>query len=616
MTTLRTWVIAGIALLAIAPILPAQQRDSTAKPVARPTGTAIVAGRVMLSETGDIPVRRAVVTLVSAERVESVSAVTDNEGRFAFTDLVDGRYTLNARKAAHLSMNYGAKRPGRPGTTLIVSAGQRLTDLRLVLQAGAVITGVARMANGDPVSNTQVVAVPVSQAAAGGRFVDQTVFRTDDRGEYRIYGLVPDTYYIAVLPSLGRAEIQQRSAAEYDELLRTLTQHPPQPLAPGATPTPVPPPPPVPLVGIAPMFYPGTPVAANATPVTVRAGEVREGIDIPIAMVRVGTISGVVRGIDGQPTQNVQLSVAPAGPPLPITSPVNVRTNRPDKDGRFTLSNVAPGTYRITARAGGVTYSDDGTSVNIRGELQTQWAVADIQVQGEDVDGVMLQLQTGLTFSGRMVAAGSAPQPVTWKGASVRIQEPRGVGVSNVVMNGMPISGGAQRSANMLEDGTFEITGVQPAIYEIEITLPTAIRSIWSIKSIIAGGRDVRDAPLTFDQGSLTGVTVTLTDQPTQVAGTLSSTSGQAATDYYVVLFPEDRALWHERSPRIRVMRPAADGGFSTRDLLPGKYRIAALTDVEEAEWRTTPFLESVFDASIAVTVTDGQTTRQDIRIR
>ena len=62
------------------------------------------------------------------------------------------------------------------------------------------------------------------------------------------------------------------------------------------------------------MFYPGTPVAANATPVTVRAGEVREGIDIPIAMVRVGTISGVVRGIDGQPTQNVQLSVAPGGP--------------------------------------------------------------------------------------------------------------------------------------------------------------------------------------------------------------------------------------------------------------------------------------------------------------
>lgn len=68
--------------------------------------------------------------------------------------------------------------------------------------------------------------------------------------------------------------------------------------------------------------------------------------------------------------------------------------------------------------------------------------------------------------------------------------------------------------------------------------------------------------------------------------------------------------------PRIRVMRPAADGGFSTRELLPGKYRIAALTDVEEGEWRTAAFHESVVDSSIAVMVVDGQTTKQDIRIR
>ena len=615
MTRVRPWLLLGLALLALAPGVPAQQRDPTAKPVAKRVGTAIVAGRVMSSETGDTPVRRAIVTLISTERVESASTVTDNEGRFAFNDLPDGRYTLNARKAAHLSVNYGAKRAGRPGTTLIVSAGQRLTDLRLVLQAGAVITGVVRFANGDPVTNTQVVAIPVAQSAAGGRYVDQTVFRTDDRGEYRIYGLVPDAYLVAVTPAMGRTEIHQRAAAEYDELFRTLTQRPPQAQTPGATPTPVPPPPPVPLVGFAPTFYPGTPVAANASPITVRAGEVREGVDIPVAMVRVGTISGVVRDLDGQPTQNVQLSVTPGGPPLPLSASVNVRTSRPDKDGRFTLTNVAPGSYRITARAGGVTYSADGSSVTIRGDQQTQWAVADVQVQGEDVDGVVLQMQSGLTLTGRMVAAGNAPQPETWKGASIRIQEPR-AGPAGVVLNGVPTSPAAQRSASALEDGTFEINGVQPATYDIEVTLPPAIRSVWSVKSIMAGGREVRDAPLTFDQGSLTGVTVTLTDQPIQLAGTLSSASGQAATDYYVVLFPEDRALWHERSPRIRVMRPAADGSFSTRDLLPGKYRIAALTDLEEGEWRTAAFLDSVFDASIAVTLSDGQTTRQDIRIR
>jgi hypothetical protein len=426
---------------------------------------------------------------------------------------------------------------------------------------------------------------------------------------------MPDTYLVAVTPSLGRTEIHQRAAAEYDELFRILTQRPPQPLAPGAAPTLVPAPPPVPLFGFAPNFYPGTPIAANASPITVRAGEVRDGVDIPVAMVRVGAISGVVRGIDGRPTQNVQLTVAPGGPALPLSASVNVRTSRPDKDGRFTLTNVAPGSYRITARGGGVTYTEDGTGMTIRGEQQTQWAVADVQVQGEDVDGVMLQLQPGLTLTGRMVATGNAPQPETWKGASIRIQEPRS-GPVGVVLNGVPTSAAASRTANAMDDGTFEISGVQPATYEIDVTLPAALRSTWSVKSIMAGGRELRDTPLTFDQGSLTGVTVTLTDQPTQLAGTLSSASGQAATDYYVVLFPEDRALWHERSPRLRVMRPAADGTFTTRDLLPGQYRIAALTDVEEGEWRTAAFLESIVDASIAVSFTDGQTTRQDIRIR
>jgi hypothetical protein len=613
MTRKRAWLLSGLALLALAPDVPAQQRDPTAKPIEKRVGTAIVAGRVMSSETGNTPVRRAIVTLISTERVESVSTVTDNEGRFAFTDLSDGRYTLNARKAAHLSVNYGAKRSGRPGTTLILAAGQRLIDLRLVLQAGAVITGVVRLPNGDPLTNTQVVAIPMAQATAGGRYVEQTVFRTDDRGEYRIYGLVPDTYLVAVTPAIGRTEIHQRAAAEYEELFRTLTQRPPLPQTPGATPTPVPPPPPVPLVGFAPTFYPGTPVSANASPVTVRAGEVRESIDIPIAMVRVGTISGVVRGLDGQPTQNVQIAVVAGGPPLPLSAS-NLRPSRPDKDGRFTLTNVAPGSYRITARAGGVNYTADGSSVTIRGDQQTQWAVADVQVQGEDVDGVVLQLQAGLTLGGRFVAAGSTTPPGSWKGASIRIQEP-GFGSPGVVLNGV-ITSVARRSASVLDDGAFEITGVQPATYDIEVTLPPGIQSVWSVKSIMAGGREVRDAPLTFDQGSLNGVIVTLTDQPTQLAGTLSSASNQAATDYYVVLFSEDRALWHERSPRLRVMRPAADGSFSTRDLLPGKYRIAALTDLEEGEWRTAAFLDSVFDASIAVTVTDGQTTRQDIRIR
>jgi hypothetical protein len=66
----------------------------------------------------------------------------------------------------------------------------------------------------------------------------------------------------------------------------------------------------------------------------------------------------------------------------------------------------------------------------------------------------------------------------------------------------------------------------------------------------------------------------------------------------------------------VRVTRPEADGGFTAGDLPAGEYRVAALTDVEDDEWRKSTFLESLYNVSIAITVTDGKTTRQDIRIR
>jgi hypothetical protein len=57
-----------------------------------------------------------------------------------------------------------------------------------------------------------------------------------------------------------------------------------------------------------------------------------------------------------------------------------------------------------------------------------------------------------------------------------------------------------------------------------------------------------------------------------------------ATTDYFVVAFPEDRGLWPRPLPRIRIMRPAANGAFSSRDLPPGAYRLVALTDVDDDE--------------------------------
>lgn len=589
-------IVASIAVLT-AGVGAVQQRDRLVTPVASEVGTATVDGRVTESLTSETAVRRAVVTLASDTGV-TYSAVADDAGRFVLAGVAAGRYTLVARKGGYLATSYGAKRPGRTGTTIILGEGQRISDLRLALPRGGVITGAVRLPNGEPLPNTLVVVIPASDVAAGGR-LGGTRFTTDDRGVYRIYGLSPGDYVVGVMPMVGR-EVQQRSAAEYEDEVRRLTAQQGRP----GTVRVEDPSPSVPTVGYAPTYFPGTTIAAQATPIRLEAGAVREGVDVPVDLVRMSRITGVVRGLDGRPLRAVQVSAEAIGPPLPLTAALSPRVSSLDDEGRFVISNVAPGTYRVTARSGGVTLSPGG-GVTIRSADQTNWAVADVLALGDDVEGVVLQLQPGLTFSGAMTTVGDAGAPTTWKGASISIRPTRA-----------GTAGAEQRTAAVADDGSFEVVGIQPDTYEVSVTLPSAISKTWSLRSVLAGDRDVRDAPLTFGAGSVRGVSVVLTDAGTTLTGTLSSASGQAATDYYIVIFPADRAMWHAHSPRIRATRPDGAGQFTVRDLPDGTYRIAALTDVEDNEWRQIPFLESLYEVSLTATVTAGQTTRQDLRIR
>lgn len=161
-------IISLTGLISVPAGLPAQQRDRSAVPAPAPAGTAVVAGRVTSSTTSDTPVRRAVVTLIASDGADTYSAVADVDGRFTFAGIPAGRYTLLAKKGAHLTTSYGAKRPGRPGTTLVITEGQQLTEVQLSLPRGGVITGTLRLPNGEPLSNTQVIAVPADAAAAGG----------------------------------------------------------------------------------------------------------------------------------------------------------------------------------------------------------------------------------------------------------------------------------------------------------------------------------------------------------------------------------------------------------------------------------------------------------------
>ena len=172
-------------------------RDTAAQ--AQQTGTGGITGSVVSADAGR-PVRRARVTLSGGDLRSAKAAVTDDQGAFVFADLPAGRFTLSASKPGYVNATYGQKKPGRPGTPIQLADGQKLTNLKMPLPKGGVLTGIVLDENGEPTPGTQVTAFRYEMRTGERRLAQAGNDQTDDRGMYRIYGLLPGDYVVRATP--------------------------------------------------------------------------------------------------------------------------------------------------------------------------------------------------------------------------------------------------------------------------------------------------------------------------------------------------------------------------------------------------------------------------------
>jgi hypothetical protein len=592
-----------------------QVRD--AAPVAI-RGTATITGVVVSREATPHPLSRAIVTIIGSKLPEGRSVIADDAGRFTFRNLPADRVTMSVSKHGYVASAYGALRLGGPGTAVTLADGQTL-DVVIALTPAAVVTGVIRNARGQPVPGLRVFAIDARRPEAP----DFGGVVTDDRGVYRIYDLVPHDYLVVATVTTNTAlivaEIDRRSEADTDRLLASLRDRGSQPER--AAPA-------VPASSAetwAPIFYPGTAVLADATRITLAAGDVADGLDFIVTPVAVTTIDGIVVNPDGSAPSAVNISIDAGGVQIFNVGNVNpLLTLRLDSDGHFTYSTIAPGHYTISAQSNRVGAGDSANGRGGRGGASggppircaasagaagdKLYAVQDVDVYGQPVTGVTLRLQHGPVFSGKVVIdRGSNTPPAEVSTVCI--------GLRRVSDDGSE-AGGVMATATARADGTFDLPAVAPGRYRPALAVPPTPGASWWLRSAVVSGQDLLDSTLTLTPGTdVTGAVLTVTDRQTELAGTLQLSSGRPAPNYFIVVFPVDASLRVPNSRRVKFTRPATDGSFGFSNLPPGDYVLVALTDLDPDEWQTSAFLASVELSGVKVTIHEGQKTEQVLRI-
>jgi hypothetical protein len=549
-------VVVGVLL--VSPVgLAAQQRPRQSAQRADPL-TASIKGLVTTADSG-APVRGAEVRLSSRGSYNRL-VTTDGDGSFRLTDLPAGEYRLTVSRTGFTSLVFGQRRPLEAPTTINLSEGETFTA-NLALTRGGAIHGRVIDQFGDPIAGTRVQVLR-SRMIRGQRRL-QTMGpgdQTDDTGEFRVYGLPPGDYYVTA--STGPADSVRRDP---------------------------------------PVFFPGTPNVSDAQSITLAVGT-EAAADFQMLPLRNARVSGIVFNASGAPVQAmVQLTSEAIGIGMSVESslppPAFMINADSGADGRFTIDNVPPGPYVVTANSSfnaGLIAGIEARNPNAGPppamreimERGPETATMSIVVAGDNVSDLALTTRRGGVLTGTFE---------------------RDSGVTRALPNGVsaevrPARGGSGPS--MMQGGrgsTFRLAGMSGPFYLGINGLPDE----WAVSQITVDGMDVTDEPIDL-KGQTGSARVVLTDRVTTVTGMVQARS--QASNYSVVVFPDDVRRWNYPSRYVRASRANERGQFKITGLPPNERYFAVAVDfLEEGEEQDPQFLERLRSQAMTFSLRDGE---------
>ncbi len=445
------------------------------------------------------------------------SSNTDSDGGFKINGLTSALYVLSASAPGYVQ---APSDPDLPVTHYRIGENVRLELIR-----GGVITGSVTTAAGEPLIAVAVRAWMVRDAKGRVAKIPFTFYMeqpTDDRGIYRLYGLIPGTYVV----SAGGVGFAQRYQLN-------------------------------PFASDAPTYAPSS-TRDGAAEVSVRSGE-ESNVDIRYRGEPGHTISG-----------SVKLTTA-AGASVTVTSATNGFTSFGGAylqagNRTFEFTGLADGDYVLVARE-----VVPGTA-----PLPSELLMSDplrVTIKGADVTGIELTTKSLASLAGRVVLDTTRPPECEGKRSPLFSEmmltvQRAGKDVESDLLPFYPTSNTASPDAK----GIFAIRGLMPGRY---MPQPQFYARYWYVNSMTSAGPPKVDAAAnwtTLKSGQRSEITITLTEGAASIRGKVTTANNApipAGLGIYLV--PAEREKSND-ALRYFVTAVAADGTFAFNNLPPGRY--------------------------------------------
>lgn len=321
-------------------------------------------GGTIVDSVSGTPLSQARVFLQDVKsRQAPQSVVTQEGGRFEFTGLGAGKYSLQAAKRGYVAIAYNQH--DQFSTAIVTGAGVDTEHLMFRLPPTAAIVGKILDEAGEPVREAQVTLYREGHSTGMTRITHFRAAATDDIGTYEFVSLPAGNYFVGVQATPWYAIHPHANASETPETS--------SPTVDGSL-----------DVAYPPTYYAGATESDDATPILVRNGD-RVEIDIHLAPV---------------PALRVIMRSAPgADYRAPIfqrrvfdsTEPVQAGGGSMDPSGTFVVWGIPAGHYVAQVRGphsveqlGEVDVTRDGQSLDVAASEPLGVAHFTVQVAGQD----------------------------------------------------------------------------------------------------------------------------------------------------------------------------------------------------------------------------------------